>query len=627
MKKSLLPTLVPILLALSGLLFAFSSITFAQSDEDMKFLSMYYKEEDLFVESPTRGKKSLTRVAENITVVSAEEIKLMNAHTVADVLNTVTGVQVIMTGGPGSLALAYIQGSENRHVAVFMDGIPLNNLGDNVADLGSLPVQHIEKIEIIKGPASSAWGSALGGVINIITKSGSEDEQNRMASASYGMKNTGDIRLETAGKQRRLGYYVTAGRLQTDGFRPHNDFSSNNAYTKLTYDLTKNSSLLFTLGYDRLSRGVVEIRNQDLFIANESETVTTTFFVNSSLDKDTELNLSFWRLRRSFDLYNNQLSTGAEISNPSYVDDRFGTSIKLTWKNEQQNIVVGADYDASQLESNSIAGNEQSIKRQAYFINDTISIHRLSVTPGIRYDKTDTSGDFTSPSLGMTYKIGETSLLRAYAARGFNIPSLYSIYGDDIFYSPNPGLEMETVWSYQLGAETTALRYFWLKLSAFKHDIRNIIEEEMQSETTFTRVNRGKARRQGMEMEIKTMPVFHTSFSAGAAFMNARDLEAGRTVPNIPQRTYDIGIHYDEENIFKALLTGHYIDWNSAPVLQGKYDAIIFDLHITKNLPLNDERTLEVFFDIHNIFNGSQYALSIYKNPERWFEGGVRYMF
>ena len=161
---------------------------------------MYFKEEELVVESPTRSRKSLTQVAENMTVVTAADIRLMNAHTVADVLNTVTGVQVQITGGPGSVANASIQGSESSHVTVFMDGIPLNNLSDNVTDIGSLPVQNIDRIEIVKGPASSAWGSSLGGVINIITKSGSDSDKRGMISASYGKRNTGDFRVETSGK-------------------------------------------------------------------------------------------------------------------------------------------------------------------------------------------------------------------------------------------------------------------------------------------------------------------------------------------------------------------------------------------------------------------------------------------
>ncbi len=86
--------LISVLLAFASFLFMFSSIVYAENDEDKKELLIYYKEEDLDVESPTRGKTSLAQTAENVTVITAEDIKNMNAHTVADVLNTVTGVQV-----------------------------------------------------------------------------------------------------------------------------------------------------------------------------------------------------------------------------------------------------------------------------------------------------------------------------------------------------------------------------------------------------------------------------------------------------------------------------------------------------------------------------------------------------
>src|SRR5271169_3704426 len=248
------------ILSVVGSLLAFSSIAYSQPDEDKNFLLMYFKEEELVVESPTRGPKSITQVAENITVVTSDDIKLMNAHTLAEVLNTVTGVQVLLTGAPGSTAEAYIQGSEQRHVSIFMDGIPLNNLSDNVTDVGSIPVQNIEKIEIIKGPASSAWGSALGGVINIITKSGNEKGSYSVVSASGGERNTSDLRLETSGKRDSMGYYVTAGNLQTDGFRDHhNEFIGNNAYTKLSYDLTTNTSAILTMGFNNIKRGALEI--------------------------------------------------------------------------------------------------------------------------------------------------------------------------------------------------------------------------------------------------------------------------------------------------------------------------------------------------------------------------------
>ncbi len=238
-----------------NLMVLFRSSASAQSTEEKDFLLMYFKEEELVVEAPTRARKSLAQTAENVSVVTADEIRFMNAHTAAEVLNTVTGVQVFLTGGPGSSATAFIQGSGSRHVAVFIDGVPLNNLSDNAAELGSLPVQNIEKIEIIKGPASSAWGSALGGVINIITKAGQDEGFGGVLSASSGKHDTGDFRAEASGKKVGVGYYLTAGRLQTDGFRPHNDFSGNNAYAKLSYDITGATSVIATVSYDKVARG------------------------------------------------------------------------------------------------------------------------------------------------------------------------------------------------------------------------------------------------------------------------------------------------------------------------------------------------------------------------------------
>ncbi|HUL01164.1 MAG TPA: TonB-dependent receptor [Nitrospirota bacterium] len=619
--------LIGIFLAFNSFFISFSSIALAQNDEDRRFLLIYFKEEDLDVASPTRGKKSVTQTAENVTVITSDDIKNLNAHTVAEVLNTVTGVQVFLTGGPGSSAEADIQDSESRHVSVFMDGVPLNDLSDNVTDIGILPVQNIERIEIIKGPASSAWGSALGGIVNIITKSGSGDSAGGTVSATYGERSTEDYRIETLGKQSQFGYYVTAGRLQTDGFRLNNDFSGNNAYTKLNYDLTRDTSFVFTMNYSNLSRGTAQLPSYDLKINNNFETWFSTLSIKSMIGKDTEFDLSVWSSHQDFVFYNDQLSTGLELSQDRYVDTGYGTSVKLIWKQQHHNVVLGSDLDSRKLESNTIAGGEQGIKKWASFVNDTISIDKLTITPGIRYDKTDTNGDFTSPSLGMTYKITDNTLLRAYTARGFSIPPLTYTYGDGLLYVANPNLKMERVWSYQIGMESTALPYLWLKLSLFRHDIKDAIVTEPFSSSTYISVNVGQERRQGMEIEMKTVPVYHTSLSAGAAFMTATDQLTGQAIPNDAQRTYDIGLQYDDQQSLKARLQGHYVYWNASPSYQGRYDSFIVDLHVIKNLYLNKKQSVEALFDIHNIFDGDQYLINVYNNPGRWLEAGIRYKF
>ncbi|HYA87119.1 MAG TPA: TonB-dependent receptor, partial [Nitrospirota bacterium] len=411
----------------------------------------------------------------------------------------------------------------------------------------------------------------------------------------------------------------------TNGFRAHNEFIGNNAYTKLSYDLTMDTSAIFTMGYNNFTRGVSEVPSFDLFINNSTEIWSSSLSIHSRLNDETTADLSIWHLRQDAENYNNQLSTGFELSNGRYIDDGYGSSAKLIWKYGQQNIVAGVDYVSKRLTSNTIAGGEKELTETAFFINDTVTIGHLSMTPGVRYDQTNTNGDFTSPSFGATYKLTNTTLLRGYIAKAFTLPPLSATYGDNITFLSNPGLKMEEVVSYEAGLETTALPYLWLKLSVFKHDMTNGITTVAATSTTFTAVNEGKEQRQGLEAELKTEPLFHTSLYAGAAFMNAKDPSTGQTIQDVPQRTYDVGLRFDD-NSLRALISGHSIDWNSEPGFNGKYSSFIFDFHIAKNLRVCN-LAVEAFADIHNIFSDSQYAIDTYKNPGRWVEAGVRYLF
>ncbi len=589
---------------------------------------MYFKEEELVVESPTRSPKPVSQVAENITVVTASDIELMNAHSLAEVLNTVTGVQVALTGGPGQIAQGFIQGSETRHVTIIIDGAVLNNIADNTVDLGMVPVQNIEKIEIIKGPASSAWGSALGGVVNIITKAGRSDNQGGTLSASYGKANTDDFRAEARGKQGRFGYYLTAGRFQSDGLTTHFDVAENNGYTKLSYDLTDHTAVLFTLGYERTVRGTGIDTLFDESYDNVAKLVHSSLAINSALNKDMVLDVSVRTINQEVITIVHQLSPpGIFLGSDKIIDKGYGSSAKLTWKSSIQTIVLGADYDDKSIESIQIAGQSKVLTTWAFYGNDTLLFNKLSITPGIRYDFTSSNGAITSPSLGIAYRLGHDTILRAYTAKGFSIPTPAETFGNDAFFTANPGLKMETVWSYQAGAETAALKYLWMKVSAFRNEIRDAIMDVPSSPTTSTRVNGGRQRRQGIEAEAKTAPVYNISFSAGAEYIDAKDLDTGTRSQTVPTHVYDLGLRYDDEQSFKALLHGRYINWNSRPDFNGKYGSVIYDLNMIKKIYRHNDASLEAFVNAHNLFNGSQYYIDAFKNPGRWYEGGIRYKF
>jgi vitamin B12 transporter len=612
-----------------SLLLAVVTPVFAQSSEEKNFLLMYFKEEELVVESPTRSPKPVSQTAENIAIVTASDIELMNAHTLAEVLNTVTGVQVQMTGGPGQVANAFIQGSETRHVTVFIDGIALNTVGDGIADIGMIPVQNVEKIEIIKGPASSAWGSALGGIVNVITKSGSVNNQGGMFSASYGTKNTEDFRAEARGKQDRLGYYLTAGRLESNGLTTHTDLAENSAYAKLTYDLTDKTNVLLAFGYEKTIRNTGQAAIFDVSLDNTWQTWHSTLALDSMLTKDLDFNISVRTISQDliYDTY--ALSSGSLLERDNTHEKDYGSSAKLTWKYLNQTLVFGADYDNRTIKGNVIADGEQGLIKKALFLNDTVVFNGLAFTPGIRYESTNTNGSITNPSLGLAYNIRNDTTVRAYAAKGYNIPSLGQTFGDTLVFTGNPGLRMETVTSYEGGIETAALKFIWIKVSAFRNKIRDAIVPAVSpiDPTKQTYINAGRERRDGLDLELKTAPVYNLSLSAGAEFISAKDQDTGTSLKGVPVRIYDLGLHYDDQQTFKALLQGRYIDWNFDASDEANYGAFVFDLSLIKQIYKRKNASLETYVDGHNIFSGSQYVIPFYKNPARWYEAGIRYKF
>jgi len=190
------------------------------------------------VVTATREATPKQDVAANITVIDRQDIENMPAATAGEVLQHIPGVSIEANGGPGAMTTARIQGSETRHVAVFVDGVPLNMLANPLTDLTLLPVETIDRIEVYKGAASSAWGSALGGVINIITKEPDPDKPlTANIRSSYGKANTSKNRGHVSGTSGRFGYFLSVTRDQSDGFVDNAAFDQTALYGKLDYKI------------------------------------------------------------------------------------------------------------------------------------------------------------------------------------------------------------------------------------------------------------------------------------------------------------------------------------------------------------------------------------------------------
>jgi len=201
--------------------------------------------------------------------------------------------------------------------------------------------------------------------------------------------------------------------------------------------------------------------------------------------------------------------------------------------------------------------------------------------------------------------------------------------GNSSSWEANPGLDPETVWSYQAGIETGILKYLWLKISAFDHEIRDEIAvvPSTTSPGKSTHVNIGESRRQGFEAEIKTVPFYSFVFSAAASIIRAKDLETDEEIKGVPTSTVDLGLSYDDGKSFRGSLNGHSVMWNEESYYEGRYNSMIFDLHLIKSIIRHGDVNVEVFATGHNIFNGSQYWTTPFINARRWFEAGLRYRF
>jgi len=621
---------------------SFCRTSSAQMEEEMMVLEMFYKDKDLVVSS-TRHAKPISQVSENITVITAKDIERMNAHTVAEVLNRVPGVFVGFTQEFGASSILQSQGSEDRHVLVLVDGFSWNFLANGAAQTNSIPVGIIERIEIIKGPGSSVWGSSLGGVINIITKAaGTAERPTGALSASWGEKNTQEYRGEVSGKAGPLGYYMFAGFKESDGLRESRDFDSYDLYSKFNLPISKKVDLQLTLGYSEPDENLGGFPSQGI----SQEGSTRTFFATASVDASLTDELSFeldfhhfnQRVVSEFDFL--RMGPLIGLLGPRFEDDIFdekttGGSARLIWAHGRHTAVFGVDVDYGKLAQQIKAGrllqllgapaitsDHSDLDEWAVYLNDTMVIDRWSITAGIRYDHNNVTDSFVSPSVGVSYQLGDHSLLRAFVARGFTIPGLALTSTGGLNLNPNPDLDSEELLSYQVGAETVALKYFWLKAAFFRHELDDALTKKLDERTV---ENSGESRRQGVELELETIPFYNFTFLAGLSYVH---ITPSTEVGQEDIYEYVVGLRYDDKKSFRGELFGHYVWWdNHDPFANASYDDFIWDLNLSKVVYNCDKTSATLFFATHNLFTGAQYQNGDSKNPERWIEAGIRFKF
>jgi vitamin B12 transporter len=582
--------------------------------------------------SAKRTETDIQEMAEYMTIVTAEELQKLPARDLGDVLTYIPGIDVNVGHQLGQASSVSIQGAESRHVLVMIDDIPFNTQLSGQANPTKIPIESIERIEIIKGGASSAWGSSLGGVINVVTKIpvASHVPQGEV-SASHGGFQTRRQSFAWESPVGKGGYLLSGSLFRSDGFLSEDGVEEDKWLTKLSYPIDEHLRLSGLFGYtgSKTSHGV---------LSNGRVTTAPTYTRYGKVEM--EMQQPDMTLKTSLK-YNEQdiggetvdTRSGTLVSSSTSGNRYRGVSTLGQWSfREEDLLAVGSDFEWHTIKSNNYLDSSQSVTNQAPFLNYTYRIDPWDIIPGVRLDHNSRFGHEWSPSLGAVYHQSPALRFRGKASRIFNAPPLLWIVNDDpaLMVGPNFDLEPETATSYEAGTVYQRNRLTW-ELGGYWVDVKDAIATVFDSaQGVFRKQNFRKFRRQGGEMTVRYQLTDTFSCYTGGGFHHVVNRTTDQVVRDngTARQSFQWGAQYQNPMGLQCHLYGYYKRWDSSPALEPNDRKPIFDLRITQSLsPIISKADAEVFFNVGNLTNSKYWANKNFPLPERYFEGGMALRF
>ena len=582
-------------------------------------------------DSGYRFTRPASQIAENVTVITANDIKLLNARTVDEVLQTVPGIQLYQVRTPGSTVFYAINGSLSNNVLLLLDGVPQNLLGvSNNGELGMIPVQRIERIEIIKGAASVAWGAALGGVVNVITREPDiADKATGIASASYGRGTTSDLRGGVSGTIDRLGYYMDGGVFHSNGLLFDNRVTLNHFFGKLTYTLPGKGRLTFATDFregDRVEGFLDRALNQgDTLVTSASRYASSYLKLEYPLLERLDLELLTSAGQKDVGLnYDNILPAPFKVFDGRDHSNSNQASARLTWGDHENNIVTGFEFLHDDIRiSEPVTGFpfynfSRDMDRYGAYLNGSYTYGHLTLLPGIRFDEIAAYKRVVSYNMGATWNFTRGTLLRGYAAKGYSLPF------------PNYVNGIQNIDTVQAGIESSEVPSIWLKVTIFYNYIWNIETWVVPPDYPSSPLTLAESKQfaKGFEFEGRTVPWHGLALGVAFSYSDVRDKDTGSRITLLPISTTKLSLKYSSETSgFQGILFGNFVDWPSNAGNSVHDGQIVWDIHLSQKLSHYGNLAPELFFSGHNLLNNVQNIDNYRPNAPRWLECGLRVRF
>ena len=595
-------------------------------------------------------------------IVSSNELEKRNITDLQDAMRYVPGVnmvddQISIRGSSG-----YSRGAGTR-VLLEIDGIPYytGDTGEIIWEI--IPVSEIERVEIIKGAASSLYGSsAIGGVVNVITK-GVSERPSTYIKANFGaydkpyysiwnwsseLRTFSGLTAAHSDKIGNFGYAVSLTRLSDMSYKQSGFYTRYIGYFKGIYNFSNSSSLTF------FANGLNQVHGNFLYWkdsrnalvppdADQGQRVNSNRYMLGSIYKDILNENLFINVRASYyrsDWWDQTTSFDTSLSNLFRLEIQTNANLA-----DNLILVSGVEATSDKVNSN-IFSSKASFGYGIYSQLDYKFYFPLSVSTGARYDYSKLGNQIGvsafSPKAGLNYKLSDQIVLRSSFGTGFRAPTLSEAYtstsASGITIKPNPNLKPETNWTAEAGINYQVNNNINLDAAVFQNEFYNFIEPGVDPKdglVYFDNVTR--ARIQGFELNTNySFLNKKLSLSLNYTYLWARDLQQNTPLKYRPRNmayasldytfsNFDLGADYRysskvEEMDFELVSLGLVKDGTK------RAEITVLDLRAGYKLSLIS-LPARILLNVNNVFNYNYVELIGNLAPVRNYSLSVEFLF
>lgn len=595
-------------------------------------------------------------------IIKSGQLERRNITDLEDAMRYVPGVnmvddQISIRGSSG-----YSRGAGTR-VLLEIDGIPYytGDTGEIIWEI--IPVPEIERVEVIKGAASSLYGSsAIGGVVNVITKGISKKPSTYVKAdigaydkPAYSIWNwSNELRTFsgiTAAHSDRIGsfgYAVSLTRLSDMGYRQSGFYTRYIGYFKGIYNFSSSNSLTF------FANGLNQVHGNFLYWkdsrnalvppdADQGQRVNSNRYMLGSIYKDVLSDKLFINVRASYyrsDWWDQTASYDTSISNLFRLEVQANANLS-----DRSVLVSGIEATTDKVNSN-IFGIKTSFGYGIYSQLDYKFDFPLSVSTGVRYDYSKLSNQIgvsaLSPKAGLNYRLSGKLVLRSSFGTGFRAPTLSEAYtstsASGITIKPNPNLKPETNWTVEAGANYQVNNNIDLDAAVFQNEYYDFIEPGVDPKdglVYFDNVTR--ARIQGFELNSNYSFLNNMlRLSLNYTYLWARDLQQNTPLKYRPRNmayasvdysfsNFNLGADYRysskvEEMDFELVSLGLVKDGRK------RVEIKVLDLRAGYKLNILD-LPARILFNVYNAFNYNYVELIGNLAPIRNYSLSLEFLF